>query len=367
MDDKRPDILNLTHPRLKELVVSLGAPAYRADQLLNWVYKKLASSFAGMSDLPQPWRQRLAVETLLFTLTPLEQRTSSDGQTLKILFQLSDGKTVESTLMFYGQSENVRERRTVCISTQVGCALNCGFCATGQQGFERNLHPGEILEQVLYLARLVTRAGPPKTAEFSRRPVTNVVFMGMGEPLANYENVWQAVEMLNSKAGLELGARQITLSTAGLAPQIRRLAGESLHVELAVSLHAPNNQLRDRLMPVNKKYPLTDLIPACREYFMKTGRRPTFEYALFQDVNDSLENAAELAELLKGLNCSVNLIAGNPTACREYSSSTLKQAAAFQARLTARGIISTIRASRGADIEAGCGQLRSRMSSGPLP
>jgi 23S rRNA (adenine2503-C2)-methyltransferase len=363
MDDKRPDILNLTSSQLKELVVSLGAPAYRADQLLNWIYKKLASSFAEMSDLPQGWRQRLAEETSLFTLTPLEHRTSSDGQTLKILFQLSDGKTIESTLMSYGPSASIRERRTVCISTQVGCALNCGFCATGQQGFERNLHPGEILEQVLYLARLVTRTGTPKATEFSRRPVTNVVFMGMGEPLANYENVWQAIEMLNSKAGMELGARQITVSTAGLAPQIRRLAAESLHVELAVSLHAPIDQLRDRLVPVNKKYPLAELIAACREYFMKTGRRPTFEYALFQDINDSMGNADLLAQLLKGLNCSVNLIAGNPTACQEYHSSTLKQADAFQARLTARGLNSTIRAPRGTDIEAGCGQLRSRASS----
>jgi 23S rRNA (adenine2503-C2)-methyltransferase len=364
MDDKSPRILDQTCPQLKELVVSLGGPAYRADQLLKWIYPKLASSYMEMSDLPLSWREKLASETTLFTLTPLDERKSVDGQTLKMLFRLADGKTIESTLMSYDQSGAARERRTVCISTQVGCALGCGFCATGQQGFERNLRPGEILEQVLYLARMVKGGKQLSAAEYSRRPVTNVVFMGMGEPLANYENLWQAIEMLNSKAGMDLGARQITISTAGLVPQIRRLAGESLHIELAVSLHAPNDHLRDRLMPVNKKYPLAELIPACREYFMKTGRRPTFEYALFQDINDSLENAVALAQLLKGLNCSVNLIAGNPTACRDYRSSSLKQASAFQARLTARGIISTIRESRGADIEAGCGQLRSRVSSG---
>jgi 23S rRNA (adenine2503-C2)-methyltransferase len=367
MENTRPNILDLTYPQLQELVVSLGGPAYRADQLLNWIFKKLAPSFEEMSDLPQSWRQKLAVETALFTFTPVEQKVSADGQTFKMLFQLSDGKTIESTLMSYGQTAASRERRTVCISTQVGCSFGCPFCATGQQGFERNLSPGEIIEQILYFAQMVNKEAPDKVTQLSRRPITNVVFMGMGEPLANYENVWQAIAMLNSRKGLELGARQITLSTAGLVPQIRRLAGESLHVELAISLHAADDMLRNQLMPVNQRYPLAELIPACREYFAKTGRRPTFEYALFQGVNDSTKEARQLAELLKGLNCSVNLIVGNPTSRQEYRSSSPKQAAAFYSLLTAQGITSTIRVSRGADIEAGCGQLRSRWTFNSVP
>ena len=197
----------------------------------------------------------------------------------------------------------------------------------------------------------------------TRKPITNVVFMGMGEPLANYDNVWQAILALNSHRGLNVGARQITLSTAGLVPQIRRLASETLHIELAISLHAPEDRLRDRLMPINKKFPLALLIPACQEYFEKTGRRPTFEYALFRGINDSLEHARKLANLLRSLNCSVNLILGNPTSCQEYQSSATEQAKSFQRQLTALGIASTIRVSRGADIDAGCGQLRSRWTT----
>jgi 23S rRNA (adenine2503-C2)-methyltransferase len=185
--------------------------------------------------------------------------------------------------------------------------------------------------------------------------------MGMGEPLANYEAVWQSIEILNSKHGLGLGARQITISTAGLVPQIRRLAGESIHVELAVSLHAANEVLRNKLVPINKRYPLSQLIPACREYLKKTGRRPTFEYALFQGVNDSLGHARELAHLLEGMNCQVNLIAGNATACKEFTPSPMKRVLAFQKMLKDSGVSSTVRVSKGTDIEAGCGQLRSRL------
>jgi 23S rRNA (adenine2503-C2)-methyltransferase len=354
------NILDLSYSELKEFVASLKLPPYRAEQLLNWIYKKLASTFEEMSDLPQPFRRKLGDEATLATVVPLEEKVSADGLTRKILFQLDDGKTIESTLMLYEGGRLSRERRTVCVSTQVGCAAGCIFCATGQQGFERNLRTGEIMGQVLYFMRLVRRQSIETETEISRRPVTNVVFMGMGEPLANYANVWRAVVIMNSKMGLNLGARQLTLSTAGLVPQIERLATETLHVELAVSLHAPTDQMRNRLMPVNLKYPLAQLIPACRDYFQKTGRRPTFEYALFAGVNDSLANARELAALVKGLNCSVNLIVGNPTSCQEYRSSTLKQARAFQEQLTALGIANTIRVSRGTDIEAGCGQLKSR-------
>jgi 23S rRNA (adenine2503-C2)-methyltransferase len=360
MDKFKPEILDLTIDQLKELVVSLGGRPYRGGQILQWIYKKSAASFAEMTDLPSDLREKLATETSLFTLTSLEEKIAAGGQTRKLLFQLGDKKTIESTLMFYENSRSHRERRTVCISTQVGCPVGCYFCATGQQGFERNLRPGEIIEQVLYFIRFIKKEIPTEDHELSRKAITNVVLMGMGEPLANYDNVRQAVMMLNSKDGLELGARQITLSTAGLVPQIKRLAAEPLHLELAISLHAANNNLRDRLMPINKKYPLGQLIPACREYLEKTGRRPTFEYALFQGVNDSAADARELAGLLNGLNCSVNIIVGNPTSCQEFRSSTLAQAIEFQKALFSGGIFNTIRVSRGTDIEAGCGQLKSR-------
>ena len=362
MENGLPHLLDISYPQLKELVVSFGEPAYRTDQFLNWVYKKAASSFDEMTDLPHSFRQKLSAGAILFTLIPLEEKISADKQTRKVLFQLGDGKTIESTLMFYEKTALSRERRTVCVSTQVGCSLGCNFCATGQQGFERHLLPGEIIEQVLNFMRLIKGEIPQFESGLTRRPVTNVVFMGMGEPLANYENVRQAIIMLNSRRGLDLGARQMTVSTAGLVPQICRLADENLPVELAISLHAANDTLRNRLMPVNKIYPLDQLIPACREYFEKTGRRPTFEYALFKGINDSLQNARELAQLLKGLNCSVNIIVGNPTARLEYRSSSLKQADAFQTQLTALGIAATTRISRGTDIEAGCGQLKSRIT-----
>jgi 23S rRNA (adenine2503-C2)-methyltransferase len=360
MEKTKISILDLSVEQVRELITSWGERPYRADQVLKWIYKNYAASYDEMTDLPQELRRKLKDETVLFTLNCLEEKVSADGKTRKVLFQLADGKTIESTLMLYEQNEARRERRTVCVSTQVGCPIGCYFCATGQQGFERNLTPGEINEQILYFIRFIKNNIPTPDHELSRKAITNVVFMGMGEPLANYENVHQAISTLNSKYGLELGARQITLSTSGLVPQIRRLAEESLHLELAISLHAATDELRDRLIPLNKKYPLADLVSACRLYFQKTGRRPTFEYALFQGVNDSPANVRELADLLKGLNCSVNIIVGNSTSSRDFRPSSLAQAVTFQKQLFALGIFNTIRVSKGTDIEAGCGQLRSR-------
>mgnify|MGYP000321373270 CR=1 FL=1 len=356
-------ILDLTYPELRRLILEMGEPEYRAAQLSGWIYHKFVSSYAEMCNLPQQLRERLQAQTAFLTLEALEERLTADGRTSKILFRLRDGRTVESTFMIYDSTGFSRERRTVCVSTQAGCALGCRFCATGQQGFERNLFPGEILEQILFFARRVSMEQEGKNLEIQRRPVTNVVLMGMGEPLANYENVRVALEIMNSKEGLGLGARQITLSTAGLVPGIKRLARENLHVELAVSLHAPDNELRNRLMPINRKYPLDQLIQATREYLELTGRRPTFEYALFQGVNDSLSQARALANLLKGLNCSVNLIIGNPTGT-EFRPATLKQAIEFEKQLRSLGINVTLRDSRGTDIEAGCGQLRGRKLTG---
>jgi 23S rRNA (adenine2503-C2)-methyltransferase len=360
----RKNILDLSYPQLKELVSSLDEPAYRADQILWWIYGKLATSFEEMTDLPQSLRRKLAEVASLSSLMPIDEKISGDGQTRKVLFKLDDGRTIESSLMLYEKTGSSRERRTVCVSTQVGCPVGCPFCATGQQGFERDLRPGEIIEQVLYFMRLVSveQVGGETAADSARRSVTNVVFMGMGEPLANYEAVWQSIEILNSKRGLGLGARQITISTVGLVPQIKRLAEENIHVELAISLHAANDALRNRLVPINKKYPLSQLIPACREYFKHTGRRPTFECALFQGVNDSAEHAHELARLLESMNCQVNLIAGNPSACKEFAPSPMKKVLAFQKILKDSRVSSTVRVSKGVDIEAGCGQLRSRLT-----
>jgi 23S rRNA (adenine2503-C2)-methyltransferase len=423
----KPRILDLSHSQLVELVGSLGEPPYRADQIAKWVYGGLVRSFDEMTDLPQPFRQKLASNSYLFTSQPVDERLSRDGQTRKVLFQLEDGKTIESAYMFYEPTDTSRERRTVCVSTQVGCSIRCPFCATGQQGFERNLTTGEIVEQVLYfvwLAQAGDQRGvashgisegvrdasrreseeaqlrhPPESPfdkgglksmgmkrgqgvenrilgkspsalkmnpemtssqPAARRALTNVVFMGMGEPLANYEAVKGAIAALNSKRGLGLGARQITVSTVGLVPQIRRLVKEEVHVELAVSLHAASDRIRSVLVPVNRRYPLGKLIAVCQEYLQETGRRPTFEYALFNGINDSLDQAHRLTALLAGFECHVNLIVGNPTPSKPFRPSVARRVAAFQKELTDGGISNTLRQSRGVDIEAGCGQLRSR-------
>jgi 23S rRNA (adenine2503-C2)-methyltransferase len=250
-------------------------------------------------------------------------------------------------------------RYTVCLSTQVGCPIGCPFCATGQQGFERNLTSGEIIDQVLYFARYLQNQRMGSEGE----RIDNIVFMGMGEPLANYNALRQAVSMLNSPDGFGLSARSITISTAGMVPGIKRLSGEKLQVGLAVSLHAPDNNLRDRLVPLNKKYPLEELIPACRDYFATTGRRVSFEYALFDGVNDSLSQARSLAELIKGMNCHVNLISANKVTGQIFQPSPRRQVLIFQQELKNRGINCTLRQSRGQDINAGCGQLRSRFLS----
>jgi 23S rRNA (adenine2503-C2)-methyltransferase len=357
----RPRLLDLSYSQLVELVSSLGEPRYRVDQVLKWIYAGTARSFDEMTDLPQAFRQKLNESCHLLTLEPVDERLSRDGQTRKILFQLEDGKTIESAHMLYEATETSRERRTVCISTQVGCSIRCPFCATGQQGFERNLTAGEIVEQVLYFVWLAQNGNRgDATPSPVRRALTNVVFMGMGEPLANYEAVKGAITKINSKKGLGLGARQITVSTVGLVPQIQRLAKEDIHVELAVSLHAASDRVRNVLVPVNRRYPLAKLIPACQDYLEATGRRPTLEYALFNGINDSLDQAHKLAELLAGFECHVNLIAGNPTTSKEFRPSVARRVAAFQKELTEAGVSNTLRQSRGADIEAGCGQLRSR-------
>ncbi len=344
MATKTAGITGLTAGELAALVAELGEPKYRAQQVAAWVYRGLATSYDEMTDLPRGFRDKLAGAIRLSSLEPLEEVAGRDG-TVKALFRLHDGQTVEAALMPAGQ------RQTVCCSTQVGCAVGCPFCATGQQGFVRNLDPGEIIDQVLHFARRLKKQD---------NKVDNIVFMGMGEPLANYNNLMQAIRTLNAPEGFGLGARAMTISTAGITPGIRRLGRERLQVGLAVSLHAADNALRNKLVPLNRKYPLESLMAACRDYFQASGRRVTFEYILFKGVNDSLSQARALADLLGGMNCHVNLIPANTTAAPGYVPPATAAVLAFGRELRRRGVNATVRRSRGQDIAAGCGQLRSR-------
>lgn len=338
-------ILDLTHSELQDLLRSLGEPAYRADQLYRWLYSSLASDFGRMQNLPSALRNRLNQIAAIRVLTPLDETISPDELTRKVLFALPDDETIESVLMLYDR------RNTVCLSAQVGCPLGCPFCATGQSGFTRNLTPGEIVAQVLYFARELKEKG---------KRVSNVVFMGMGEPFLNYDAAWRSIETLTDVRGFNLGARRITVSTVGIVPGIERMSREKLQVGLAVSLHAPKDELRQDLVPASSRYPLNDLLAACRSYVNRTGRRVTFEYALIQGVNDSHRQAVHLANLLSGLLCHVNLIPLNPTTGSQWRGSTEERVLAFHRQLTHMGINSTIRLRRGSEIEAGCGQLRSR-------
>ncbi len=353
-------LTEMTPAQLNHLVESVGEPAYRAKQLQKWVYRNLALSYDEMTDLPLAFRQRLEQKTRLHSLEPLREAIGKDG-TRKILFKLADGETVEAALMYY-EGEGRGERRTVCVSTQAGCGIGCPFCATGQQGLKRNLTAGEIIDQVLYFARYLRQGQEEKDGEIDKRAgrVSNIVFMGMGEPLANYDALWQAIETLNAPEGYGLGARNMTISTCGLVPQIKRLSREKLQVGLAVSLHASDNALRNKLVPINRKYPLEELIPACRDYSRLTGRRLSFEYILFNGVNDSVAQARALAELIQGLKAHVNLIPANPTTNPSFRPPPLRVVLAFENELKQRYVNVTLRESRGQDIEAGCGQLRSR-------
>jgi 23S rRNA (adenine2503-C2)-methyltransferase len=270
---------------------------------------------------------------------------SDDAETVKTLFRLHDEREIEAVLMRY------EDRRTLCISSQSGCAMGCVFCATGQMGFMRHLTSGEIVAQVIYYARQLKDEG---------EQVTNVVLMGMGEPFHNYENTLEAIDRLNDPDGMNLGARRFTISTVGLVPMIRKFANEKRQVNLAISLHATNDKERSALLPVNRKYPIKDVIDACRYYVEKTSRRVTFEWALIRDVNDTPETARELANLLKGLMCHVNVIPLNPTEKYPGQATTRDRARAFCEVLTKNNIPCTIRIRRGIDIQAGCGQLASR-------
>jgi 23S rRNA (adenine2503-C2)-methyltransferase len=339
---QKPLIYDRDRDGLKDLLASWNQPAFRVNQIWDGLYKNLKSSPSEWSNLPIVLKKLLAEKIDFQGLTPVDILQSSDGETIKTLFATFDGKAVEAVLMKYD------ERRTLCISTQAGCAMGCVFCATGQMGFSRNLTSGEIVEQVLHYARLL-RA--------EKDVVTNIVVMGMGEPFHNYDNTMDAIDRLNDQRGFSLGARRFTISTVGIIPMIEQFASEKRQVNLAVSLHAANDALRSQLLPINKKYPLSELIPACRDYVDKTGRRITFEWALIQDVNDRLQDARELNQLIRGIICHVNVIPLNPTHSYPGKATPLSRAKEFAAELDASGIPCTIRLRRGIDIQAGCGQL----------
>ena len=354
------NLLDLTPVQLKEFVKLLGEPASAADRILRYIYRDYTADFTEMIDLIPSLQQKLPEQSCINSIYPLEELVSSDAQTRKVLFRLADNNTIESTIMFFKNPGTGRERRTVCISSQVGCAVGCRFCATGQQGYIRNLSTAEILNQILFFLRRFRGEMPAPVKGKNRTWLTNVVFMGMGEPLANYDNVCRVIAVLNSPKGMGLGFHQVTLSTCGVVPQIRRIAGENLLFQLAISLHAADDELRSRLVPVNRKYPLNELIPACRAYVAKTGRNIFIEYALFDGINDSIKESEKLVRLLDGLPCSINLIVGNPVPSSDFQPSSRETALLFQKKLINSGIRTMLRVSLGTDIAAGCGQLRSR-------
>ena len=355
------DLLGLTHAELQHWLAARGQPAFRARQLAQWIYDALAADFAAMTNLPLTLREQLAREASIAGPRVRTELAAKDGRTRKLLLELADGKLVETVLMLYPATGESRARATVCVSTQAGCAYGCTFCATGQMGFDRHLTAGEIVAQVLHFAREL-RAHPwqaPDGATIDR--VTNLVFMGMGEPLHNYDNTLQALHVLNMPEGLGLGARHMTLSTVGLVPGILRLAAEPLQVNLAISLHAPNNAMRLRTMPVTRKYPIEAVLDACQEYTRRTNRQVTFEYVLLAGINDGEEQARELATLLAPFRqlSHVNLIPVNATAAG-YKTPSGDAIRRFRDTLRAGGVSNSVRAERGDDIAAACGQLRTR-------
>jgi len=335
-------IYDLTLEELQVWASALGQPAYRSRQIWEWLYSSLVRTPAQMTNLPAGLRLALG-ET--YSFPPPEASASlasTDGHTEKVLLDLEGGAQIEAVLMRY------RTRRTACISTQAGCGMGCVFCATGQMGLLRNLSAGEIVLQVLAFERRLRAIG---------EHLSNIVVMGMGEPFHNYEATMLALERLTDPAGMGLSPRRITISTVGLVPMIERYTREGRRANLAVSLHAATDDLRNALVPINRRYALRELFEACREYVRQSGRRLSFEWALIQDVNDTPEQAQALLPWLRGLTCHVNLIPLNPTAGYGGGSSAVERARSFQRIVQAAGISCTVRLRRGIDIQAGCGQL----------
>src|SRR5437879_2458113 len=361
---KKTDLLALTFPQLQQWLTERGEASFRARQIYSWLYQQLTSDFSLMTNLPQALRDKLAVEASIGPMIVRSEMHSKDDRTRKILLELADGKLIESVLMLYPPLKENSGRATVCVSTQAGCAFGCTFCATGQMGFDRHLSAGEIVAQVLYFARELranpwTAAGLPRSAPIDH--ITNIVLMGMGEPLHNYANVLQALRILNSSEGFKLGAQHMTVSHVVLVPSICKLNSELLQVNLAISLHAPTDELRSQTMPVNRKYPLQELLAACRDYIAATHRKVTFEYVLLAGMNDTPEYAHLLGKLLAPLAqfAHVNCIPVNATSA-DYHTPGPDAIRTFRNILFEHGVRNSVRAERGDDIAAACGQLRTR-------
>lgn len=342
------DLTELTRDELTKFLVDAGQPRFRGDQVFRWIWKKLATGFDQMTDLPAPLRQRLAEIARIGGVRADRVDVSRDG-TRKFLVRLADGLAVEAVLI----PED--SRMTLCISSQVGCALACAFCATGTMGLTRNLTAGEIAGQVALAVRTL-RDEPHEGHPERERPVTNIVYMGMGEPLHNYDEVLKSLRILTDAQGMEFPARRITVSTVGLVPQMHAL-GEAMPVTLAVSLHAPNDAIRGRIMPVNRKYDLAAVLEACRAFPLKSRARITFEYVMLADVNDRLVDADELATAIARLRCKVNLIPWNEHEGAAFRRPADEDVAAFAQHLEERGVTCMVRTTRGRDIAAACGQL----------
>ena len=338
----------LSGKNLEELTVftkSIGESDFRARQIHNWIYLKSVSDFEQMTDLSKKTREKLAQTAVVTDVKIKCKQVSSDG-TIKYLLEYPDGECVETVLMRFDNRANL----TACVSSQVGCAVNCSFCATGKRGFIRNLNYKEIIEQVLTIQR------------DTGLKVTNIVFMGQGEPLLNLDNVLKAMEIFNDS--FQIGQRRLTVSTSGIIPGINRLAEIDMQSTLAISLHAPNHELRKKLMPVEEKYNLKDLKTALKKYVEKTGRRITIEYLLIKDLNDTTEIAKQLAEYLHDIKCNINLIPYNPTADNDYKRPSNNSIMKFKCLLEHSGKKVTVRLERGADIDAACGQLKGKVENG---
>ena len=353
---ERLHLVGLDLPALRQWLVENRQPRYRAEQIADWIYEKHAESFDQMTNLSKALRGWLGEHADVYRSRITADLAAQDG-TRKLLLTWPDDQSIETVWI------PEADRHTACLSSQVGCPVGCRFCASGMAGVQRDLTAGEIVEQALRVRRLVTAAGAEAGDPTGYR-LSNIVLMGMGEPLANYDAVIQAIRILNAPWGLGIGARKITLSTVGLPKQIRRLADEGLQLNLALSLHAPDQALREELVPWGK-VPLSELLDACAYYFEQTGREVTLEYVLLDGVNTEQRHAAQLAKIARKLRCNVNLLRYNPVAGLPYGRPSAETAYAFQRELRGHGVNAHLRTSRGQDIDAGCGQLRRRTAEAP--
>lgn len=349
------DLYRLLPEEMEKLVMDMGQPRYRADQILYPLYYKFPKNIAELKQLPTAMRDKLIADGYTIgSATETHRVVSDDGDTTKLLLNLTDGTPVETVLIQYEPTKiGGHPRSTICVSTQVGCAMGCIFCATGQMGFERNLKAEEIVAQVIHFANLLQQRG---------QHITNLVFMGMGEPLANYDETIRAVRLLTHPRGFGIGQRNITISTIGIISGIDKLAEEDLQIGLAISLHAPNDELRKQLVPTAGPHSVNELVAAGKRYFKRTGRRVTFEYALIENINDSQEIAKELALLLEGNGSHVNLIPINSTA-GNFQRPSKKSILEFERILLKSNVNCTVRVEKGSEISAACGQLRTDIIS----